>query len=234
MFGFRFERAADSRNTSKALPPVHPHGNPVVLVPGYRDRSSVFRSLTNHLQKERFDVHPLTLHPSDGRVPLDRLAQQVAEYVDRSFDPDQRLDFIGFSMGGIVLRYYLQRLGGLQRAEHFVTLGSPHRGTWMAYYSRRPGVRQMRPQSSFLVDLATDETVLAQIKFTSIWTPLDLTIVPPSSSVTTVGKHRPLLLPYHRALVTDGKALQAVAQILRDGEPEVQQADDDYASALRQ
>jgi triacylglycerol lipase len=216
MFNFSFNVKDRSTWFSSAkVEPVSPKPiHPVILVPGYRDNSRVFRQLTRYLKVHHFDVHALSLHPSDGRLPLNQLAEQVATYVERTFAPDQILDFVGFSMGGIVLRYYLQRLGGLTRADHFITLGSPHQGTWMAYYSSRPGVMQMRPRSPFLMDLAQDEEMLSQIRFTSIWTPLDLTIVPSSSSVTSVGQHQRLIVPYHRALVTDGRSLQRVAQTL--------------------
>lgn len=216
MFNFSFNlrnRAAwfSPANVEPVRPkPIHP----VILVPGYRDNSRVFKRLTHYLKAQHFDVHALSLQPSDGRLPLNQLAEQVATYVEDRFAPDQVLDFVGFSMGGIVLRYYLQRLGGLARADHFITLGSPHRGTWMAYYRNRPGLLQMRPRSPFLMDLAQDEEMLSQIRFISIWTPLDLTIVPSSSSVTSVGQHQRLMVPYHRALVTDGRSLQMVAQTL--------------------
>jgi triacylglycerol lipase len=72
----------------------------------------------------------------------------------------------------------------------------------------------MRPRSPFLLDLEQDEEKLSQIRFISIWTPLDLTIVPSSSSVTSVGQHQRLMLPYHRALVTDGRSLQMIANVL--------------------
>jgi triacylglycerol lipase len=213
-FSFNLKDRPAWLSPAKAEPvrpkPIHP----VVLVPGYRDNSRVFHQLIRHLKKQHFDVHALSLQPSDGRIPLNQLAEQVDAYVETTFAPEQVLDFVGFSMGGIVLRYYLQRLGGLARADHFITLGSPHRGTWMAYSSRRPGVLQMRPRSPFLLDLAQDEEKLAQIRFISIWTPLDLTIVPSSSSVTSVGQHQRLMLPYHRALVTDGRSLQVVANAL--------------------
>jgi triacylglycerol lipase len=216
MFNFSFNLKGrtvlvpPSKADPAGLKPIHP----VILVPGYRDNFRVFQQLTRYLKAQHFDVHALTLQPSDGRLPLNQLAEQVAAYVETRFAPEEVLDFVGFSMGGIVLRYYLQRLGGLARADHFVTLGSPHRGTWMAYYSRRPGVLQMRPRSPFLLDLAEDEEKLSQIRFISIWTPLDLTIVPSSSSVTSVGQHQRLMLPYHRALVTDGRSLQMVANVL--------------------
>lgn len=234
MFGIHIDHFWGRGQRVAPVTPAHRHGRPVVLVPGYRDKSTVFRRLTHHLQRERFDVHALTLRPSDGRIPLDRLAYQVAEYVERTFTADTLVDFVGFSMGGIVLRYYLQRLGGIRRADHFITLGSPHRGTWMAYYSSRPGVRQMRPKSDFLIDLAADEAMLAQIKFTSIWTPLDLTILPASSSVMGIGSHQPLMLPYHRALVTDSRALDAVVRVLRDLDLVAPSVSLDHGSELRQ
>lgn len=216
MFGFHFG-GMFGRSSGLTTPiSTHQHSRPVVLVPGYNDDSTVFQHLTHFLQRHQFNVHALTLFPSDGSVPLDELALQVAAYVDCTFAADTPVDFVGFSMGGIVLRYYLQRLGGLSRAEHFITLGSPHRGTWMAYYTGAPGVRQMRPRSSFLVDLAQDEAKLAKIKFTSIWTPLDLTIVPSHSSVLSVGRHQPLNLLYHRALISDVRALRLVVQTLCD------------------
>lgn len=189
--------------------------NPVVLVPGFRDNYRVFSKLIDHLAMAGFSIHPLSLKPSDGRVPLNQLADQVAAYVENTFPASQSLDFVGFSMGGLVTRYYLQRLGGVGRTHRFVTLGSPHRGTWIAYGSSRPGVRQMRPGSDFLQDLAQDLEVLDEVDFTSIWTPLDLTIVPSTSSVMPVGREERLLLPHHRALVTDPRCLERVIQALR-------------------
>ncbi len=41
-------------------------------------------------------------------------------------------------MGGVVSRYYLQRLGGLARVRRFVTISSPHHGTVTAYLRRLP------------------------------------------------------------------------------------------------
>ncbi|MBI3957323.1 MAG: lipase [Chloroflexi bacterium] len=192
-----------------------PH-NPVVMAPGYRDDASVFARFVDYLRGQNFNTFPMTLAPSDGRVPLEALASQVSDFVEQSFAPEQRLDFVGFSMGGVVLRYYLQRLGGLARAQRFVTLGTPHRGTWIAYGSNRPGVRQMRPGSAFLRNLAEDADRLGKISFTSIWTPLDLTIVPARSSAIDVGRHERVRIPHHRALVTNRRSLERVAAALRE------------------
>jgi len=185
------------------------------MVPGYHDNASVFAHFVDFLHRQEFHTYPLTLTPSDGRVRLEILACQIANFVEHTFPAWQPLDFVGFSMGGIVLRYYLQRMGGLERTQRFVTLGTPHRGTWIAYASNRPGVRQMRPGSAFLRDLAADAERLKSISFTSIWTPLDLTIVPARSSAIDVGRQERVRIIHHRALVTSPRALERVAAALR-------------------
>ena len=188
--------------------------NPVVLVHGYQDTAAVFQPLEDFLGQAGFQVHPVTLRPSNGTVPLDALAHQLAEQLARLFSPEARFDLVGFSMGGVVGRYYLQRLGGVERVDRFVTLGSPHQGTWWAFGSRRPGVLQMRPGSPFLADLERDLHLLERVNFTSLWTPFDLMIVPAHSSVLPVGQEERLLLPYHKALVTSRRSLQRIAQLL--------------------
>lgn len=192
-----------------------PHtANPVILVPGYRDDAAVLAHLTTFLAEQNFRPYPIALVPSDGRVALEILAQQVADFVNRTFAGDQLLDFVGFSMGGVVLRYYLQRLGGLERTRHFVTLGTPHRGSWTAYGSNRPGIRQMRPGSGFLRDLSSDAERLGAIGFTSIWTPFDLMIIPACSSAMAEAHDEPLFVLHHRALLTSRRALARVTEAL--------------------
>ena len=193
---------------------LRPAGNPVVLVHGYQDTAAVFQPLEGFLARSGFQIHPVTLRPSNGAAPLDALARQLADHLVRLFQPEVRFDLVGFSMGGVVGRYYLQRLGGVERVDRFVTLGAPHRGTWWAFGSRRPGVLQMRPGSPFLVDLERDLHLLERVNFTSLWTPFDLMIVPARSSVLPVGQEERLLLPYHKALVTSRRALARVAQLL--------------------
>lgn len=192
----------------------------MVLVAGYKDSASVCLKLINYLRRQGFPLFPLTLFPSDGWVGLDQLSAQVAEGVEEIAQShgsggDLRFDFVGFSMGGLVLRHYLQRRGGLDRAGRLVTIGSPHRGTVMAYYRDRPALRQMRPGSAFLRDLNGDSHRLGQIGFTSIWTPLDLTIVPASSAVMGSAQNRQVVVPYHRALITSRRVFAAVVAGLR-------------------
>lgn len=190
--------------------------NPVLLIHGITDTTLVFRQMTAYLSAQEWSVHSFDLTPNNGAMPLDKLAVQVADYVAKTFAPQQPLDIIGFSMGGIVSRYYIQRLGGIERVQRFVSISAPNNGTLTGYLSGRPGCAQMRPGSSLLQDLNQDSTMLSRLNFTVIWTPLDLMIVPPSSSQMPVGKEVIVPAPIHAWMLADKRCLKAVAEALSE------------------
>ncbi|MBN3961398.1 triacylglycerol lipase [Nostoc sp. NMS8] len=190
--------------------------NPVLLIHGIDDTEAVFHRMAAQLRLQGWSVHSLNLVPNNGDVGLDELAKQVADYVTATFAPEQRLDLVGFSMGGIVSRYYVQRLGGLNRVQRFITISSPHHGTVVAYGSWRPGCIQMRPDSIFLKDLNSDAVILGQINFTSIWTPYDLMIVPANSSQMPVGQEVIIPVALHPWMLTDSRSLTVITATLAE------------------
>ncbi|MDZ8222902.1 triacylglycerol lipase [Nostoc sp. ChiVER01] len=190
--------------------------NPVLLIHGIDDTRAVFQKMAVHLVLQGWSVHSLNLVPNNGDVGLDELAKQVADYVTATFAPEQSLDLVGFSMGGIVSRYYVQRLGGINRVQRFITISSPHHGTVVAYGSRRPGCVQMRPDSIFLKNLNSDAVMLGQLDFTSIWTPYDLMIVPANSSQMSVGSEVIVPVPLHPWMLTDPRSLAVVKAALTE------------------
>jgi triacylglycerol lipase len=118
-------------------------------------------------------------------------------------------------MGGIVSRYYIQRLGGIKLIQRFITISSPHHGTIAAYASKRPGCVQMRPDSLFLHDLNSDALMLKDINFTSIWTPYDLIILPANSSQMPFGNEVIIPSMLHPWMLRDIRSLKAVEEALR-------------------
>ncbi|MBO3461790.1 esterase/lipase family protein, partial [Aetokthonos hydrillicola] len=184
--------------------------NPVLLVHGIFDTGRVFDSMIPYLKNRGWTVYDLDLLPNNGNGRLDHLAEQVADYVNSTFLPQQPIDIVGFSMGGIVSRYYVQRLGGINRVERFITLSAPNNGTWVAFCHLGAGCIQMRPNSTLLEDLNRDAAMLEQINFTSIWTPYDLMIVPANSSRMPVGRQITVPVWTHAAMLTDRRSLAAV------------------------
>lgn len=192
-----------------------PPRNPVLLVHGINDTVSKFKTLQSYLTDHGWSVHALNLTPNDGSAPLEVLAQQVADYVSDRFPPEQPIDLLGFSMGGVVTRYYLQRLGGHQKVQRYISISAPNRGTWLGFSLPLPGVRQMSPGSQFLVDLNRDHhQVLATLKVTIIWTPFDLMILPAISSQLGLGKEIVLPVPVHSWMVSDRRTLTVVKEAL--------------------
>lgn len=203
--GLRFHAAGELRQD------VRP---PTVLVHGYKDDATVFAPLARHLKEVGVRTYAVTLTPSDCSVPLEVLAQQLKTYISSNFAYNQQLNFVGFSLGGIVARYYLQRMGGLERTGRFLSVATPHHGTWVAFASRLPAALQLRPNSDFLRDLNADAEQLASITFSSIWTPLDLMIVPSFNCRFQVGKNLAVWTLQHQGLVTGRRGIGAIAKVL--------------------
>jgi triacylglycerol lipase len=195
-------------------PPAPPARNPVVLVHGIYSSGRDFTRLARHLRAEGHEVFTLDLLPNDGHAGLDELARQLAAFTDAKL-PGRRFDLVGFSMGGLVSRYYMQRLGGAARVEHFVTLAAPHQGTVMAGINRLPGVLQMRRGSPFLRDLERDQDCLTRVKFTSFYTPLDLVVVPGNSAELPQARNVRIWALIHPSLILEKRCIRAVAEALR-------------------
>jgi triacylglycerol esterase/lipase EstA (alpha/beta hydrolase family) len=82
-----------------------------------------------------------------NRHSAERLRVRVEECLERwrASDPsraDARLVFICHSMGGLVARWYIERLGGAEVTRVLVTLGTPHRGAAKALEQLADGVRK--------------------------------------------------------------------------------------------
>ena len=117
-------------------------------------------------------------------------------------------------MGGLVSRYFLQRLGGLELVDHFVSIATPHHGTIMARLNRFPAGRQMRRESDLLRELTHDAERLARIKFTSFYTPLDLMILPARSSVMPQARNIRIWAALHPSLILEKRCLRAISEAL--------------------
>ncbi|ACB53482.1 hypothetical protein cce_4134 [Crocosphaera subtropica ATCC 51142] len=189
--------------------------NPVLLVHGIYNTSAKFNTMTNYLTHLGWSVHGVSLKPNNGDGHLEHLAEQVHDYINNNFDPQQPIDLIGFSMGGLVTRYYLQRLGGVEKVQRYINISTPNNGTITAYVLANPGIKQMRPNSQFLQDLNEDlEITLNKIDVTVIWTPYDLMIFPASSSKIAIGEEIKLPVLTHEQMVTNEKLLKTISDTL--------------------
>jgi triacylglycerol lipase len=187
---------------------------PVVLVHGILASGADMERLGRHLRSQAREVFQPTLTPSGGHAPIEELARQVAGFIDEKIG-SRPFDLVGFSMGGLIARHYLQRLGGIEKVGRFITMATPHHGTHMARLRRLPGWVQMRPGSEFLRDLASDADTLRRIPFTSLRTPLDTIIVPSRSSEMPQARNIRMWAATHPSFILERRCIRAVAAVLR-------------------
>lgn len=128
---------------------------PLVVLPGLADNTSIFADLKRALDEcgagpvVSFSYSSLV---GDVRTAAARLAEQIEQLCAVAGTPT--VDIVGHSLGGIIARYYVQRLGGHTRVETLVTIATPHRGTLVAWLlSPLPLVRQLRPGSDLMLEL---------------------------------------------------------------------------------
>ncbi|MEU9301468.1 alpha/beta fold hydrolase [Streptomyces sp. NPDC048269] len=152
---------------------------PALLLHGFTDNRSVFVLLRRALgaggrrHVEAYNYSPFT---RDLRVTARHLARRVEELCERT--GQERVDLVGHSLGGLVARYYVQRLGGDARVRTLVTLGTPHSGTLVApFMDAHPLVRQMRPHSEVLAELAAPSPGCAT-RCVAFWSEFDSLMTP--------------------------------------------------------
>ena len=161
---------------------VHAAGTPILLIHGIIDNRSVFTMLRRSLSRRGFgrvmtmNYSVLTADVRDAAAQLGRVVERVVE--ETGYD---RIHVVGHSLGGLVARYYVQRLGGDKHVHTLVTLGAPHAGTNAARLVPQRLVRQLRPGSDLVNELA-EPAPGCQTRFVAFWSDLDQIIIPKSSA----------------------------------------------------
>jgi len=157
---------------------VEAAGTPIILIHGVIDNRSIFLLLRRALRGRGFgrlfalNYSPFTDDIVDVAGRLSTLIDEVCEQTGY-----ERVHIIGHSMGGLVARYYVQKLGGDRHVHTVCTLGTPHQGTLPAQVVPWPVIRQMRPHGDVIESLR-EPAPGCRTRFIAIWSDLDQMVVP--------------------------------------------------------
>ncbi|MCW2699902.1 MAG: hypothetical protein JWQ45_1437 [Blastococcus sp.] len=192
---------------------------PVILVHGLIDNRSIFTVMRRSLRRRGF-AHVCSWNYSPLLADVIRGARDLGEHIERICQQTghDRVHVVGHSLGGLIARYYVQRMGGDQRVDSLVTLGTPHSGSLLAHVLPTPLVRQLRPGSPVLQELE-EPAPGCRTPVTAVYSDLDQVVLPTASGrcdhpdlitrnvlVRGVGH---MSLPIHRAVVDEVAATLA-------------------------
>ena len=157
-------------------PPV-PSRIPVLLVHGYFCNRAVWLPMASRLAEAGHPIAGIDLEPPFASI--DTQAEALAQAVERlrQVTGAPRVALLGHSMGGLAARAFMRQHGDAAVA-HVVTLGTPHRGTVLAWFGLGTCVREMRPDSDWLQALAASEPPARHRRFTLVRTWQDNIVAP--------------------------------------------------------
>jgi triacylglycerol esterase/lipase EstA (alpha/beta hydrolase family) len=169
----------------RALRSVDPDAavTPIVLIHGYGHNRSAFIVMRRALRRYGF-AHVTTWNYSVLRNGIPELAEDLAAHVEAVcwVLGVSRVHLVGHSLGGVIARYYVQRLGGARRVDACVTLASPHKGSVAAVFGRGRIAAQLRPGSELLRSL-NGEPQPEGVRFFALYSNLDGFVIPASSAM---------------------------------------------------
>jgi triacylglycerol lipase len=181
----------------------------IVLVHGYLANRGPLLPLAAYLRARGHKQ--ILAYEYSGTVGIEQAAIGLRDFL-RERVRGGRIDLVCHSLGGLVARVYLQELGGARRVDRCVTLGTPHRGTYNAYWVTSRVGRELRPDSPLLARLDSSRSAAAAVRFASIVAGSDNIVIPRVFSSTEAVVHVPGL--GHLGLLFSLTAFRAVADRL--------------------
>ncbi|MFD2763141.1 lipase family alpha/beta hydrolase [Micromonospora eburnea] len=207
--------------------------NPVIVVGGLIGISIAYEPIAARLRADGYRVWIYQL-PGLGVGDIRDSARALSSYVDqvRAATGATKVDLVTHSEGGLVSRWYVKFLGGADRVAHYVSLGTPQQGTYVANIMNFVGLgscagvvacQQMSIGSDFLAALNDGDETPGAVRWTTVRTWQDELVRPVDNAVLADGATNvlvqgwcPLRVVGHLGLVLDGTTYTVVRQALAD------------------
>ena len=189
--------------------------NPIILIHGLWNDSSIFSSITSKLDDIGIEYFAPSLEHSYGITSIIDLTNTLNELILEKYGLEKKVDILGFSMGGIIARCWIQKFNGYKRTRRFISIGSPHKGTFIAQlvpkYPFR-GISEMKMNSNFLRELEKNDFFLDNIECISFFTYWDLMVFPSWLTNLNFGEKISLKVYKHRNLVRNSFSVEKIIE----------------------
>lgn len=211
--------------------------DPVIIVAGTlagQTLASVYyEPLAARLRASGYDVTIFGL-PGSGLGDIGAISQDLNLKADqvRARTGAARVDLIGHSQGGLVIRHYIKFRGGANEVDSAISLGAPHYGAAVANLLTLLGLgscagvvacRQMTIGSPFLAALNAGDDTIGNVRYTNIASVNDGIVQPYTTSFLNndgnntnvkLQKQCPLRAVGHVGLPLDGMVYSGIQDAL--------------------
>ncbi len=198
---------------------------PILLIHGIVDNHSIFTVMERALRRRGFrtlSVYDYGLLTRDSPRAAELLGEEIEKLAANS--GYERVHVIGHSLGGLIARYYVQRLGGDAFVNTLVTLGTPHQGTQLAHaMPLLPLIRQLTPRSPVIRELAEPATG-CRTRFVAFHSDIDHVVGPSRNAMVLHpdlnARNIAVRGVGHLSMPHNGRIAFDIASALRDLDPD--------------
>ena len=191
--------------------------NPIILIHGLWNTSDIFSSITSKLDQIGIEYFAPTLKHEYGMTSIVELTNLLNDLILEKYGLEKELDILGFSMGGIIGRYWIKKFNGYKRTRKFITVGSPHNGTLASQLVPKypfTGISEMKINSFLLRELSKYDYLLKGINCISFFTYWDLMVFPGWRANLNSGEKISLKIYKHKNLVQSPEAVERIIERL--------------------
>ena len=187
--------------------------NPIILIHGLWNTADIFYYITSKLDEIGIEYFAPTLNHEYGMTSIVELTNLLNRLILEKYGYEKELDILGFSMGGIIGRYWIKKFNGFKRTRRFITVGSPHKGTLTSQLVPRypfKGISEMKINSTLLRELSESDYLLRRINCISFFTYWDLMVFPGWRATLNSGEKISLNIYKHKNLIRNPDAIERI------------------------
>ncbi len=191
--------------------------DPIIFVHGFQSSGAIWTTMIDRLRADGWTDAPLVTWTYDSNVSNITIAQQLQAKADSllTVTGAKKIDLITHSMGGLSSRYFAKSLGGSEKIDALVFLGTPNHGTTLANICGIQSCLEMRPGSTFLTNLNSVDETPGTARYATWWTPCDQVTTPPESVMLEGASNTQTACLGHSDLYTDAAVYGQVRNWIR-------------------
>jgi triacylglycerol lipase len=215
---FLWQQPFRSRRWPDLLPPRAEGRRGLLLVHGFVCNRGLWNDWLQRLTLQGVPFVAVDLEPVFGSI--DDYQQRIDDGVARLFACTGLPPVVvAHSMGGLAVRRWRAGIGRSDRVHHLVTLGTPHRGTWLARWGFVRNTVQMRPHGAWLDTLRSAEAAkgLDHRSSTCFFSHCDNIVCPAGTATLPGADNRHLPATAHVHMVQHPAAWAEVQRLLASG-----------------